>query len=151
MISSSYLHQGKCLNPCKTSKYYIKDLGFISEEQKSGIIVNFDRKVEKTISELQIGTQTLITRFGGIIGVGKNLLWVIILLFSSVGFCAAKAKNRKDVNEVQNATSINSMKLWLIFSSLLYLVETVICNSICNMLLKLYLGCKRKWNRPYLS
>ena len=62
----------------------------------SGIVVVFDRKVEKTISELQIGTQTLITRFGGIIGVGKNLLWVIILIFTSVEFCASKAKKTRD-------------------------------------------------------
>ena len=34
--------------------------------------------VENTISEYQIGPKTLATRVGGIIGVGKNLLWILI-------------------------------------------------------------------------
>ena len=46
-------------------------------------MIFFDRVVKTTKSELQIGFKTLITRFGGIIGVCKNLLWIVIFGFSS--------------------------------------------------------------------
>ena len=39
--------------------------------------------IEETISTLQIGTKTLATRVGGIIGVGKNLFWVLIFFVST--------------------------------------------------------------------
>ena len=35
------------------------------------------------------------TIFGGIIGVEKNLLWVVIFAISAVGFCSTKTK--KDI------------------------------------------------------
>ena len=48
-------------------------------------------------------------RFGGIIGVGKNLLWIIILAFSAFGFCSSKIKkdNKEDAEEenLQNITT----------------------------------------------
>ena len=44
------------------------------------------------MSELQIGGKTLVTRFGGMIGVGKNLLWVVVFAISAVGFCSSKTK-----------------------------------------------------------
>ena len=51
--------------------------------------------MENTISELQIGGRTLVTIFGGIIGVEKNLLWVVIFAISAVGFCSTKTKKEK--------------------------------------------------------
>ena len=62
--------------------------------------ISFGKVVEKTVSELQINTRTLITRFGGIIGVGKNLLWIIILGISGIGFCSKKVcrTNREDTD-----------------------------------------------------
>ena len=70
-----------------------------------GIIIIFDNLVEKTISELQIGPRTLVTRFGGIIGVGKNLMWVIIFAISGLGFCSSKAKRDKGNIEAQTDSS----------------------------------------------
>ena len=70
-----------------------------------GIIIIFDNLVEKTISELQIGARTLVTRFGGIIGVGKNLVWVIIFTLSSLGFCFSKTKREKVNIEVEKDSS----------------------------------------------
>ena len=62
--------------------------------------ISFGKVVEKTVSELQINTRTLITRFGGIIGVGKNLLWIIILGISGIGFCSKKVcrTNKEDTD-----------------------------------------------------
>ena len=45
----------------------------------------FEGVVENTISEYQIGPKTLATRVGGIIGVGKNLLWILIFALTSLG------------------------------------------------------------------
>ena len=59
-----------------------------------GVTMYFDKEVEITRTELQIGSKTLITRFGGIIGVSKNLLWIVIFGFSSVGFIFSKISNR---------------------------------------------------------
>ena len=62
--------------------------------------ISFGKVIEKTVSELQINTRTLITRFGGIIGVGKNLLWIIILGISGIGFCSKKVcrTNKEDTD-----------------------------------------------------
>ena len=50
----------------------------------SGLIIFFDNIVEKTISNWQIEEITLLTRIGGIIGVGKELLWVMMITVSSI-------------------------------------------------------------------
>ena len=51
-----------------------------------GLTIVFDNVVEKTISNWQIEPVTLLTRIGGIIGVGKELLWVLIITGSFVIF-----------------------------------------------------------------
>ena len=100
---------GSCSVPCKTTKYSVKEFGFAEDNQKYGVYVTFEDTVDKTISEFQIGPTTLVARFGGIIGVGKNLLWIIILAFSAFGFCSSKIKkdNKEDAEEenLQNITT----------------------------------------------
>ena len=88
---------GKCSVPCKTTNYYVNEFGYKEDSEYKGVIIIFDKFVKKTISELQIGPRTLVTRFGGIIGVGKNLLWVVIFAISAIGFCSG-GKNRGDKN-----------------------------------------------------
>ena len=44
--------------------------------------MTFDREVEVSSSHLTIEPLTLLTRVGGIIGVGKEFLWVIITLLT---------------------------------------------------------------------
>ena len=50
----------------------------------SGLLIVLDNIVEKTISNWQIKEITLLTRIGGIIGVGKELLWVMMITGSSI-------------------------------------------------------------------
>ena len=64
-------------------RYRSEQVGYIDTLDRSGLIVSFEREVEQTNSELQVDTITLLTRCGGIIGVGKNLLWIIIFVLSS--------------------------------------------------------------------
>ena len=54
-------------------------------EDGAGFVLALDGLVEKTNSELQITAKTLVIRMGGFIGMGKNLVWLIIFLLSSCG------------------------------------------------------------------
>ena len=65
--------------------YKIKTSGSTEFEDRMGLVLSFDGMVEKTTSKLQISAKTLVIRIGGLIGIGKNLLWLIIFLLSSFG------------------------------------------------------------------
>ena len=73
----------KRLKCCLLCRYRSEQVGYIDTTDRSGLILSFDSVVELTKSELQIDQITLLTRCGGIIGVGKNLLWIIIFVMSS--------------------------------------------------------------------
>ena len=75
----------KCSVPCTKTKYFVNKIGFDRKDGKEGMFLIFDNVIEQTVSELKIGPKTLLTRVGGIIGVGKNLLWAIVFLFTSLG------------------------------------------------------------------
>ena len=75
----------QCSVPCTKTNFYVNQIGFDKMASREGIKLFFENKVEKRISELQIGPKTLLTRIGGIIGVGKNLLWLLLFCFTSVG------------------------------------------------------------------
>ena len=75
----------KCSVPCTKTNYIVNKIGFERKNGRAGIFVIFDNVIEKTVSELKIGPKTLLTRIGGIIGVGKNLLWLLVFLFTSIG------------------------------------------------------------------
>ena len=70
----------------------MEQTGFDARQDIYGLFVQFDQNVDVTVSKLEIGLKTLATRFGGIIGVGKELLWVIILLITSCGTFIAFCK-----------------------------------------------------------
>ena len=82
--------------PCKTTKYFINNVGFNEDFEYYGVSWIFDKVIEKTVSELQYSGQTLVTRFGGFIGISKNLLWFIILIISSMSFLGKKIGNQSD-------------------------------------------------------
>ena len=93
-ITLSEADTGKCLVPCKFTKYHAKEIGFKeSLDEKTGMIIFFEKVVESTKTELQIGFKTLITRFGGIIGVSKNLLWITIFVVTSIGMVISYIKH----------------------------------------------------------
>ena len=62
----------------------VEQLGRVESNELFGMVVAFDNIVEQTISDWQIKPFTLLTRFGGLVGVGKNLLWIIIFICSSM-------------------------------------------------------------------
>ena len=67
------------------SRYKIEEAGLVESLNKAGVIALFDLEVEQTVTKLQIDYITFLTRVGGIIGVGKNLAWILIFAFSSLG------------------------------------------------------------------
>ena len=50
---------------------------------RGGIYVDINNILERKMTGWQVDAKTLTTRIGGVIGVGKNLLWVVILLVTS--------------------------------------------------------------------
>ena len=62
----------------------VEQLGRVESNELFGMVVAFDNIVEQTISDWQIKPVTLLTRFSGLVGVGKNLLWIIIFICSSM-------------------------------------------------------------------
>ena len=62
----------------------VEQLGRVESNELFGMVIAFDNIVEQTISDWQIKPVTLLTRFGGLVGVGKNLLWIIIFICSSM-------------------------------------------------------------------
>ena len=62
--------------------------------ETKGIVIYFENTVDVTKTEFKIGFITIISEIGGFIGMSKNLLWVIILVLSTIGI----SKICKDVS-----------------------------------------------------
>ena len=52
--------------------------GFDARGDRYGLYVQFDKEVDETNINWTIEPLTLLTKIGGIIGVGKEFFWVII-------------------------------------------------------------------------
>ena len=59
-------------------------LGFVKTNDNSGVYVDFESFVERQATGTHINFATFTTRVGGMIGVGKNLLWVVVLSCTSL-------------------------------------------------------------------
>ena len=62
----------------------MQHIGFQPTSDRSGVKVVLETEVLQTVSSLQIGVKTLATRVGGIIGVGKELLWILIFCVNTL-------------------------------------------------------------------
>ena len=60
-------------------------VSFLDSNEGSGVYIDVENMIEETISSLQISAKTLATRVGGIIGVGKNLFWILVFFASFLG------------------------------------------------------------------
>ena len=98
--------QGSCLSPCKMTSFEVEDIGFLSFQDLRGMAFAFADDVEVTTSELQITTKTLLTRVGGVIGAGKEFLWIIlcgvsgIKLITTILIKSKKVKNEFNIGPV---------------------------------------------------
>ena len=69
---------------CIYFRYQSVRTGHDMKKDMFGIYVEFNRDVILTTNHLSILPMTFLTRVGGIIGVGKELLWVIISVWSYI-------------------------------------------------------------------
>ena len=87
-------NQGSCLSPCKMTNFEVEDIGFFNSKTLRGMAFAFADEVEVTTTKLQIGTKTLLTRVGGVIGVGKEFLWIILCGLSGIKLIATILKTK---------------------------------------------------------
>ena len=66
--------------------FYSTGLGFVENLNYSGVTIFFDKIIDDTIYEYKIDLLTLLTRFGGIIGLTRNLLWIVLLFITIAGY-----------------------------------------------------------------
>ena len=85
-ISSGQVDYGKCYAPCRKYSYYSTGLGFMESTNDSGLSIFFDKIIDDTVTEFKIDSVTLLTRFGGIIGLTKNLLWIVLLFMTIASY-----------------------------------------------------------------
>ena len=71
------------------------------KEGFSGMYIDFHQEVEVRSSQVQITMKTMLTRIGGIIGVGKNLLWTLIFSATSVGALITFIKRKRKFEDNQ--------------------------------------------------
>ena len=95
MISGQVDH-GKCLDPCKKYSFFSTWLGFMESKEDQGVSIFFDKIIDDTIFEYKIDSFTLLTRFGGIIGLTKNLLWIVLLVMTIAGFFVSSPSGKRN-------------------------------------------------------
>ena len=93
-ITNSESNPGNCLVPCKEKKYQVKLIGVEERMETKGIVIYFEKTVDVTRTEFIIGFITIMSEIGGFIGISKNLLWVIILVLSTIGIFMSNIKFR---------------------------------------------------------
>ena len=97
-ISSGQVDHGKCAAPCRQYSYFSTGLGFMESMGSSGVNIFFDKIIDDTVTEFKIDSVTLLTRFGGIIGLTKNLLWIVLLFMTLAGYFVSSPKGTKKRN-----------------------------------------------------
>ena len=81
-VGVSEIKLDECPVSCKVKRYQVTEIGLRRKDAR-GLILWFGKEVEVTKSLWQIDEKTLISNIGGIIGIGKEFLWLIILMLSS--------------------------------------------------------------------
>ena len=71
----------------------MEQVSFLDAKEGSGVYIDVENMIEETISTLQISAKTLATRVGGIIGVGKNLFWILVFFASFLGTAISFSSN----------------------------------------------------------
>ena len=71
----------KCLPPCKEKTYQATEMGLRRKTSK-GLIIWFENEVDITKSSWKVDAVTIISNIGGFIGIGKEFLWLVILLLT---------------------------------------------------------------------
>ena len=68
-----------CLKPCTTTFYDVKEDFLEPREDVYGVVLKFSADVEVSNTSFLLDPITMMSRLGGIIGVGKEIFWLILL------------------------------------------------------------------------
>ena len=74
-------------------RFNVEEIGFQTGETDYGMILVVDQKVDVTVTQLTIGPFALLSRFGGIIGVGQTLAWVLNFCIDHVNSVYTNIRN----------------------------------------------------------
>ena len=93
-IKASVARKGKCLVPCKITRYDASEIGLMDEdeEETKGLSILFENDVDVIKSSWKIDETSIISKIGGFIGISKNFLWLLIMVFSSIGALFSRLK-----------------------------------------------------------
>ena len=88
----------ECIVPCTGKTYLVKHMGdrHYDKANEYGVSLWFENEVAVTKASWKTNAETIISAIGGFIGIGKEFLWLTILLISSVGALLSYLKLRKD-------------------------------------------------------
>ena len=81
-VMKGKVSKGGCLPLCRSVWYKTTKIGHDEKDDRYGLYVEFHKEVILTSDNLSIEPMTLLTRIGGIIGVGKEFFWIIISISS---------------------------------------------------------------------
>ena len=83
-IGISEIKLDKCQVPCRVKRYQATEIGLkMKRTNLGGLKIWFENEVDVTKSLWAIDEKTLISNIGGFTGIGKEFLWLIILMLSS--------------------------------------------------------------------
>ena len=60
------------------------------QSDNRGFIIRFDKDVDITMASWTIDPKSLLSKIGGVIGICKNFVWLIILFLSSFSFVVSR-------------------------------------------------------------
>ena len=83
-ILDGFADDGECLPPCSKMTFNSRLTRFDPRDDRIGLFIQFEKKIKTVGVTFIIDEITLLTRIGGIIGVGKEILWAIVFFFGSL-------------------------------------------------------------------
>ena len=81
-ILDGFADDGSCYQPCKRMKFYSRRTRIDPRDDRIGIFIfifQLEEKVSVRETKFAIDGITLLTRIGGLIGVGKEFLWISVI------------------------------------------------------------------------
>ena len=85
-IVNGFADDGSCYQPCKRMKFDSRRTKFDPRIGKIGTFIQLEEKVTVRETRFKMNEVTLLTTIGGLIGVGKEFLWILIFSFGILKF-----------------------------------------------------------------
>ena len=73
-----------CPKPCSVMKYEVKRVSEVINDGLTGAYIMFENDIETTYTSFMLDPVTVLSRLGGVIGVGKETFWTIMLTYSAI-------------------------------------------------------------------